>query len=136
MVQNLDRDGLVLQASVNWTSPFDSTCATQCDKMHPMVASNVSIPIAALESICKRYRVFELSIFGSALRDDFRPDSDIDLLVQFEPSAQIGFLALAALQRELSELAGRKVDLIPKAGLKPLIRDSILSSARVLYHAA
>jgi len=104
--------------------------------MHPMVASNVSIPIAALESICKRYRVFELSIFGSALRDDFRPDSDIDLLVQFEPSAQIGFLALAALQRELSELAGRKVDLIPKAGLKPLIRDSILSSARVLYHAA
>jgi len=76
-----------------------------------------------------------LSIFGSAIRADFRADSDIDLLVQFDPSARIGFLALAALQRELSDLLGRKVDLVPKDGLKPLIRDSVVSGAKVLYHA-
>jgi len=88
-----------------------------------------------LEALCRRYKVRELSIFGSAIRADFRADSDIDLLVQFDPSARIGFLALAALQRELSDLLGRKVDLVPKDGLKPLIRDSVVSGAKVLYHA-
>jgi predicted nucleotidyltransferase len=105
-------------------------------KSHRMAVTDLQIPKDALESICKRYQVQELSIFGSAVGGDLRPDSDIDLLVQFEPLAKIGFLALAALQRELSELVGRKVDLVPKEGLKPLIRNSILSSARVLYHAA
>lgn len=88
-----------------------------------------------MEALCRRYKVRELSIFGSAIRADFRADSDIDLLVQFDPSARIGFLALAALQRELSDLLGRKVDLVPKDGLKPLIRDSVVSGAKVLYHA-
>jgi uncharacterized protein len=100
-----------------------------------MLVSELSIPAEALEAICRRYKVCELSIFGSGIRTDFRSDSDVDLLVQFDESARIGFLALAALQRELSELIGRKVDLVPKEGLKPLIRDSVLSSAKVLFHA-
>jgi hypothetical protein len=100
-----------------------------------MSVSELSIPGSALEDLCRRYHVRELSIFGSAIRTDFRADSDIDLLVQFDPSARIGFLALAALQRELSDLLGRKVDLIPKDGLKPFIRDSVLSGAKVLYDA-
>ncbi|MGD0768543.1 MAG: nucleotidyltransferase family protein [Tepidisphaeraceae bacterium] len=100
-----------------------------------MSVSELSIPGSDLEALCRRYKVRELSIFGSAIRADFRADSDIDLLVQFDPSARIGFLALAALQRELSDLLGRKVDLVPKDGLKPLIRDSVVSGAKVLYHA-
>lgn len=96
---------------------------------------DLSIPSDILEAICRRYKVQELSAFGSAIRSDFRADSDIDLLVQFEPSAKIGFLAFASLQRELSELLGRKVDLVPKDGLKPFIRDSVVSGAKVLYHA-
>lgn len=101
-----------------------------------MPQAHLNIAMDALEALCRRYQVRELSIFGSALRDEFRPDSDIDLLVQFEPEAQIGFLAFAGLQEELAELFGRKVDLVPKDGLKPFIRDSVLSSSRVLYHAA
>jgi uncharacterized protein len=100
-----------------------------------MPVMELSVPNDALAALCQRYGVRELSIFGSAIREDFRADSDIDLLVQFDPSATVGFLALAALQRELSELLGRKVDLVPKDGLKPFIRDSVLSAARVLYHA-
>jgi len=100
-----------------------------------MPVAKLSFPHDALGTLCRRYKVRELSMFGSAVRDDFRADSDIDLIVQFEPSATIGFLALAALQRELSELMGRKVDLVPKDGLKPFIRDSVVSGARVLYHA-
>jgi hypothetical protein len=100
-----------------------------------MTVAKLTIPDDALARICQRYGVRELSIFGSAIREDFRADSDVDLLVQFDPSATIGFMALAAMQRELSALLGRNVDLVPKDGLKPFIRDSVLSAAQVLYHA-
>ena len=67
--------------------------------------------------------------------EDFRPDSDIDVLVEFEPEAQVGFIALSRIQREFSELLQRPVDLVPKEGLKPKIREDILSSAEALYAA-
>lgn len=67
------------------------------------------------------------------LRSDFRPDSDVDVLVAFEPEARIDFVALARVQRELAELLNRPVDLVPESGLKPLIRDEVLRSAEVLY---
>ena len=63
----------------------------------------------------------------------FGENSDIDLLVTFRPGAHIGFLTLARMKRELEEMLGRKVDLVPKGGLKPAIRDSVLATARVLY---
>jgi predicted nucleotidyltransferase len=93
------------------------------------------VDITKLKVLCQRNQVRELAVFGSALRDDFRPESDIDLLVEFLPDAEIGFLALARLQRELSVLFGRQVDLVPKGGVKPLIRQEILTSAKVLYAA-
>jgi uncharacterized protein len=89
----------------------------------------------AIVGLCRRYRVRELALFGSALRDDFAPTSDIDLLVEFEDSAQIGFLALSRLQRELSSLLGRHVDLVLRTGLKPVIREEVLSTAELLYAA-
>lgn len=87
----------------------------------------------AIKDLCERYRVKELSIFGSALREDFKTDSDIDLLVEFEPEAQIGFATLSRMQRELSAILNRPVDLVPKGGLKAKIRESVISSAKVLY---
>jgi predicted nucleotidyltransferase len=72
---------------------------------------------------------------SSARRRPAASASDIDLLVTFEPEARVGFLALARMQRELEELLGRKVDLVPKGGLKPAIRDAVLATARVLYAA-
>ncbi len=91
--------------------------------------------LRAIRDLCHRYQVRELSIFGSAIRDDFSTTSDIDLLVEFEPEAQIGFVTLSKMQRELSTILHRPVDLVPKRGLKPRIREAVLSSARVLYAA-
>lgn len=91
------------------------------------------LPKDQLENICRQYHVIEVSVFGSALRDDFRPESDIDLLVEFDPAAQIGFFTLIKLQREFSRLFKRTVDLIPKQGLKPAIRRAVLETAKVIY---
>ena len=88
-----------------------------------------------LAAICRRYGVRELSLFGSAARGEVRPDSDIDLLVEFLPEAEPGLLDHAGLMLDLSELLGRKVDLVSKNALKPLIRDSIIQDSRRLYAA-
>jgi uncharacterized protein len=93
------------------------------------------VPADRLAEFCNRHQVQELALFGSALGGDFGEDSDIDLLVTFRPGAHVGFLTLAGMKRELEELLGRKVDLVPKGGLKPAIRDSVLATARVLYAA-
>lgn len=100
-----------------------------------MTRETYSIPQEPLTAICLRYHVRELSLFGSALKENSRPDSDVDLLVEFDPHARIGFLSLAHLQRELSELLGRPVDLVPKGGLKPRIRAEVLAEAEVLFAA-
>jgi len=89
----------------------------------------------SIRELCRRYHVRELAIFGSALRHDFSETSDIDLLVEFEPEARVGFLTLSKMQRELSTIFHRPVDLVPKGGLKPKIRGEVLSSAQVLYAA-
>ncbi len=94
---------------------------------------HLDISLDSVAEIAKRYPVKELALFGSVLRDDFTPDSDVDVLVEFEPDATIGFLGMAALARELSAVTGRQVDLVPKAGLKPRIRKPILDSAQVIY---
>lgn len=88
-----------------------------------------------LAAFCRANDVEELSLFGSALRSDFGPESDIDLLVAFRPDAEIGFLALARIQRELAALLGREVDLVPKRGLKPAIREQVLATSALLYAA-
>jgi len=95
----------------------------------------VDIDEAKLAGICRRYQVRELAVFGSAAKGEMRPDSDVDLLVEFLPEAQIGLLEHAGLMLDLSELLGRKVDLVSKRALKPLIRDSVIREARPVYAA-
>jgi predicted nucleotidyltransferase len=89
----------------------------------------------ALADLCRRYGVQELALFGSAGTERFRAASDLDFLVTFEPQARPGFLTLSRLQRDLEALFHRKVDLVPKKGLKPTIRDSVLVTAQVVYAA-
>lgn len=101
-----------------------------------MAVENLHLPLDRIADICRRYGVHELAIFGSAVGPEFGPKSDIDLLVEFESDAEVGFLTLAGMQRELSEILGRKVDLVPKGGLKPLIREAVISSAEVLVTTA
>ncbi|MBI3681806.1 MAG: nucleotidyltransferase domain-containing protein [Acidobacteria bacterium] len=87
-----------------------------------------------IERLCEEYQVDELSVFGSVLRREPGESSDIDLLVVFKPEARIG-LEFVRLQRELSQVIGRNVDLVSKESLKPLIRDRVLAEAQVLYAA-
>lgn len=98
-----------------------------------MVTQSIGLPLEQIAALCREYRVRELSVFGSALRQDFGPDSDIDLLVLFEPDAKIGLIAYNALQRKLAEAISRPVDLVSKKWLNPVIRDEVLGSARVVY---
>ena len=93
----------------------------------------IDIPFDVIREICLRYQVGELALFGSVLRKDFRNDSDVDVLVEFKPDAQVGFLALSRMQRELAAIFQRPVDLVSKAGLKPKIRQEVLSNMMVLY---
>jgi hypothetical protein len=99
------------------------------------IAPGVILPEAKLAEICRRYQVKELAVFGSAARGEMRPDSDIDLLVDFLPGARVGLLELSAMMREFSHLVGRRVDLAVKPALKPLIRPGVLAEAQVLYAA-
>ena len=88
-----------------------------------------------LRSVCERYGVVRLELFGSVLRDDFGPDSDVDVLVEFRPEAQLGFRFLE-LERELSGVLGnRRVDLVRSRYLNPRLRKIVQGSTRTLYAA-
>ena len=91
--------------------------------------------IKALTDLCRKYHVRELALFGSAVRGELTAGSDLDFLVEFQPQAHIGFLALSGLSRELSSLLHRPVDLVPKAGLKPALRGQVLAEVEVVYAA-
>jgi uncharacterized protein len=90
---------------------------------------------AALEEVCRRYSVKELSLFGSAVRGEMRPESDVDVMVEFAPGARIGLIKFESLAEELEALAGRRVDLVTRRGLKPWVRPEALKDARVIYAA-
>jgi predicted nucleotidyltransferase len=86
-----------------------------------------------IDIFCQRYQVRRLALFGSMVRGEARPDSDVDILVAFKPGVQVGFLTLGQMQRELAAIFNRPVDLVPQDGLKPVIRESVLGEARELY---
>jgi len=100
-----------------------------------IIADGLELPDAGIAELCRRYQVKELAAFGSAVRGELGPESDIDLLVEFLPGARPGLLGLSAMMRELSALLGRRVDLAVKPSLKPLLRPGILAEARVIYAA-
>jgi len=99
------------------------------------MSARIEIDPDQLAEFCRRWRVSELAVFGSVLHESFREDSDVDVLVTFEPDAHIGLIGLSRMERELSDLVHRKVDLVTKGGLKLAIRDEILREAEVLYAA-
>ena len=90
-----------------------------------------------IEDFCRRHQVRELAFFGSVLRKEFRPDSDVDVLVDFEPEAHHGLFALARMQSELEDILGRGVDLIERTAIEKsrnyLRRKAVLSTAETVY---
>ena len=89
----------------------------------------INIDDDALAEFCQRHRIKRLAFFGSVLRDDFGPDSDVDVLVQFEPGASVGFFAIARMQGELTTLLGRPVDSRTPKGLSRYFRDRVVREA-------
>jgi predicted nucleotidyltransferase len=99
-----------------------------------MSQARIEIPQEAIAAFCQKWRVREFSLFSSVLRDDFRPDSDIDVLVGFEPDSGIGLWEMTDMRNELAVLFGREVDLVAKDGLRnPFRRESTLGSCEQIY---
>ena len=100
-----------------------------------LVAPDLILPETEIEGICRKYRVQELALFGSALRGEAGPESDLDFIVDFLPGAHATLFDIAGMAEEMSKLLGRRVDLGTKRSLKPAVRREVLTEARVVYAA-
>ena len=99
------------------------------------MSARISIPKDKIAEFCRHNRIHRLALFGSVLRDDFTPESDVDVLVEFEPGTRVG-LRFFGMERELSEILGHKVDLNTPGFLSKYFRDDVIAEAEVLYDAA
>ena len=100
------------------------------------MSTKIDVPKAKIEDFCRRNRIRRLAFFGSVLREDFSPESDVDVLVEFEAGAKVGLITLAGMDIELSRLLGRKVEIHTVKGLNPHFRDEVLDLAEVQYEQA
>ncbi len=100
-----------------------------------MPQSNLGISHEQIVQFCRRHHIRKFMLFGSILREDFGPDSDVDVLVEFEPDARVGLMGLTRMELALTELLGRKVDLNTPAGLHRRFRERVLTEAEVVYAA-
>jgi uncharacterized protein len=102
-----------------------------------MTITAIDLPMEKIAEFCRKWQVTEFALFGSVLRDDFRPDSDIDVMVEFHPEAHPTFSTLDQMEAELNTIFDRDIDLITRQGIKTsrnyLRRHEILSSAQVIY---
>jgi hypothetical protein len=99
------------------------------------VSARIQIDRERVADFCRRHQVRRLALFGSVIRDDFRPDSDVDVLVEFAPEARAGLFEMARMEAEVEELIGRKVDLRTPAELSRYFRDEVVAGAEVQYAA-
>jgi predicted nucleotidyltransferase len=98
--------------------------------------SNIPLPHELIAEFCRKWRVTELSLFGSVLRDDFGPESDVDVLVSFQPDAPWSLYDWVQMMDELKEIFGREVDLVEREAIRnPIRRRTILGSREVVYAA-
>ena len=102
-----------------------------------MAIKNINIPQEKLKEICSDYSIKELSIFGSVLRSDFNSESDVDLLIEFEPDMRISLFDIVDLKKEFEKVFGREVDIVTKNAIKRsrnhLRRKGILENYKVIY---
>ena len=100
------------------------------------LTARIHAPAKEIEQFCRKNHVRKLALFGSVLRDDFRPDSDVDVLVEFQPGKVPGLLGLARMERELSVIFGdRRVDIRTAEDLSPYFRQDVVESAEIQYAA-
>ena len=104
-------------------------------RMPFMVTNLPKLQDSQIAEFCRQHHIRRLALFGSVLRDDFADDSDVDVLIEFEPGVRIGW-DFITVQDDLAALIGRRVDLLTPGSIRPAYRDSILSSAEDVYVAA
>jgi len=112
-----------------------SLASLQCPEYGVTMNVKIDVPREEIAAFCRRNRIRKLAFFGSVLRDDFGPESDVDVLVEFEPGTTVG-LRFFALEQELSDLLGQKVDLNTPGFLSKYFRDQVLAEAETLYVTA
>jgi uncharacterized protein len=104
------------------------------------INGKLDVPDSIIADFCRKWKITQIELFGSALREDFRPESDVDLLVTFEDGARITLFDLVHMQDEMAGIVGRPVDLVDRAGIEqsrnPFRRHRILSTAQVVYRVA
>jgi predicted nucleotidyltransferase len=100
------------------------------------VSAHIKLDPEFVADFCRRNQIRKLALFGSVLTDRFRPESDVDILVEFEEGARVGYIAMAGMEIELGERLGRKVDLRTPKELSRYFRDQVVESAEVQYSAA
>lgn len=101
-----------------------------------VAAARIEVPMKEIEAFCRKYGVEEFSLFGSVLREDFRPDSDVDVMLKFKPGHGFTFENTPDIQEELEAIFARPVDVIEKGRIRnPFRRHAIMSSYRVVYAA-
>lgn len=99
------------------------------------MSAKIDIDHEKIAVFCQRHHIRKLALFGSVLREDFRPDSDVDVLIELEPGYPVGLIRLAGMERELSGILGRKADLRTPADLSRYFRQAVLDLAEVQYRA-
>jgi hypothetical protein len=119
-----------------WSNKLGLQAETEGGELK-MSSVAIDLPTEKIADFCQRWQVMEFALFGSVLRDDFRPDSDIDIMVQFHPEAHPTFSSLDQMEAELKTMFHRDIDLITRQGIETsrnyLRRHEILSSAQVIY---
>lgn len=98
-----------------------------------LLNKQIDLPLEDIIAFCKRHPIKKLSLFGSVLRDDFGPDSDVDVLVEFEPGASVTYFDLADMKFELEDLISREVDLLTPNALSQYFRQKVIDTAVALY---
>ena len=102
-------------------------------KLNMSQAITLDLPLDKIRAYCATQPIARLSLFGSALRGELRPESDVDLLVEYLPDAPVGYFSMAQHMMDFSEIVGRRVDLATPNSLSPYIMQDVLDSARLLY---
>jgi predicted nucleotidyltransferase len=106
------------------------------NEKNTMKKRNIDMPEEKIAEFCQRHHIRRLALFGSALREDFTPNSDVDVLVEFEPGTRVGMIRLAGIELELSRILGRKVDMNTPGFISKYYREEVLAEAEDQYVAA
>lgn len=117
---------------------YERACRTKLP-VDDLIRSRIPVPHDKLDELCERWNLTQIWLFGSILRDDFRPDSDVDVLVSYNERARPSLFTLAKMERDFEEIFGRKVDLGERRGVEQsrneIRKTRILASARLIHEA-